>query len=341
MKKAILAVLALASVVACNKSEVLEVAPQKAISFENPFVDNSTKAIDGTFTGSNTPESFNVYGTLTNATGQVANIFNGVEVKRSLEDGEMEEDFIYGTGTWYYADDAVQYWMPGNTYNFTAVVNGVVATNDNGMPKTIGYTVADQTDLLYATSGSIVCDGTQSNVAFTLGHLLTKVKFNFTNEYPAATNFVVKIDNVSIVNAAGSGVYTVGEQTPWAPGADAALSFGPVVAENETDSKTEGVYMEHDKTYSSNNVKLLVPESQVWQIAFTANVYYYDGANYTLVKTYDYTTTPLNSGTAALNLEAGKSYNFNIAIGQGLTPITFSATTTEWVAGADQPITVQ
>ncbi len=337
MKKTILAVLALASVVACNKSEVLEVAPQKAISFGNPFVDNSTKAIDGTFTSSNTPEAFKVYGTITNTDGDIANIFNAVEVTKT---SKADTD-IHGTDTWYYTGDAVQYWMPGNTYNFTAVVNGTVATNDNGMPATISYTVADQTDLLYATSGSIVCDGTQSNVAFTLGHLLTKVKFNFTNNYPEATNFVVKIDDVSIVNAASSGVYTVGEQTPWAPGADAALSFGPVVEEDETTSKTEGVYMEYGTTYSSNNVKLLVPESQVWQIAFTANVYYYDGTNYTLVKTYDYTTTPLNSGTAALNLEAGKSYNFNIAIGQGLTPITFSATTADWVSGADQSITVQ
>jgi len=338
MKKTILAVLALASVVACNKSEVLEVAPQKAISFGNPFVDNSTKAIDGTFTGSNTPESFKVYGTITNTGGDIANIFNAVEVTKT---SKAETD-IHGTDTWYYTGDAVQYWMPGNIYNFTAVVNGAVTTDGNGMPETISYTVAEQTDLLYATEGPINCDeDTESNVAFTLGHLLTKVKFNFTNNYPKATNFVVKIDDVSIVNAAGSGVYTVGNPTPWAPGAEAPLSFGPVVAKTETALQNNGVYMEFGTTYSSNNVKLLVPESKVWKIAFKANVYYYDGTNYTLVKTYDYTTTPLNSGTADLNLEAGKSYNFNIAIGKGLTPITFSATTADWVSGDDQQITVQ
>lgn len=338
MKKTLIAILALAAVAACNKAEVVEMNPQNAISFENPFVDNSTKAIDNTYSSSNTPASFKVYGTLANSlsgTMETINIFNGVDVFKTQQDATD----ISGTGTWYYSADKVQYWMPGNTYNFAAVVGGTVDTDDNGMPETIAYTVADQTDLLYASNGPIVCDGTQSNVAFGLGHLLAKVKFNFTNAYPAATNFVVKVDNVSIVNAAGSGSYAVGGA--WTPGTDVHLAFGPVVAETETSAQSSGVYMEYGKNYSSNNVKLLVPESQVWQIAFVANVYYKNGDAYTLVNKYDYSTTYLTTGETALNLEAGKSYNFNITVGGALQPITFSATTADWTDGEGKDITVQ
>lgn len=334
MKKIFIAALALAAVAACNKAEVIDMAPQKAISFESPFVDNSTKVIDGTYTSSNLPNAFKVYGTLSNGT-ETVNIFNAVEVTKT----QTNTTDISGTNTWYYAADKVQYWMEGNTYNFAAVVGGTVTPDGNGMPATIAYTVADQVDLLYAATEPIECNGTQSNVAFTLGHLLSKVKFTFTNAYPAATNFVVKVDEVSIVNAAKSGVYDVDGETKWSSTEDNSLSFGPVVAADATAAATAGVYMEYGDSYASNYAKLLVPETQEWQIKFLANVYYYNGSNYTLVNKFDYTTEYLKTGSLAL--EAGKSYSFNITIGGGLTPITFSATAADWTDGTGQNITVQ
>ena len=117
-----------------------------------------------------------------------------------------------------------------------------------------------------------------------------------------------------------------------------------MVTSDATAAATAGVYIESDQTCSSNYAKLLIPESQVWNIAFTANVYYKSGTEespvYTLVNKYEYTTAaPLTTGE--LTLEAGKSYNFNITIGGELKPITFSATSTDWTAGADQNVTLQ
>lgn len=340
MKKIFIAALALAAVAACNKAEVIDMAPQKAISFADPFVDASTKVIDNAYTEKNTPASFKVYGTLSNGTSTV-NIFDAVDVYKT----QQATTDIAGTDTWYYAADKVQYWMKGNTYNFAAVVGGTVTPDGVGMPASIAYTTSTQQDLLYARPAAIVCDGDQSNVAFTLNHLLTKVVFNFTNAYADAADMVVKIDDVKILNAAGSGSYAVAGDVKWTAGDDNAMSFGPVVASNATEEATAGVYIKSNQTCSSNYARLLIPETQVWNIAFTANVYYKSGSEevpvYTLVNTYEYTTAkPLTTGTTALALEAGKSYNFNITIGGELTPITFSATSTDWTS-ADQNITLQ
>lgn len=339
MKKIFIAALALAAVAACNKAEVIDMAPQKAISFADPFVDASTKVIDNAYTAANTPSSFKVYGTLSNGTSTV-NIFDGIDVVKNPTD----KSGITGDKTWYYAADKVQYWMKGNTYNFAAVVGGTVTPDGVGMPASIAYTTSTQQDLLYARPEAIVCDGSQSNVAFTLDHLLTKVVFKFTNAYPAAADMVVKIDDVKILNAAGSGSYAV--DGTWTTGADAAMSFGPVVASDATAAATAGVYIESDQTRSSNYAKLLIPETQVWNIAFTANVYYKSGTEespvYTLVNKFEYTTAaPLTTGATALALAAGKSYNFNITVGGTLNPITFSATTVDWTDGAGTDVTVQ
>lgn len=337
MKKIFIAALALAAVAACNKAEVIDMAPQMAISFADPFVDASTKVIDNAYTAANTPSSFKVYGTLSNGTSTV-NIFDAVDVYKT----QQATTDIAGTDTWYYAADKVQYWMKGNTYNFAAVVGGTVTPDGVGMPASIAYTTSTQQDLLYARPVAIVCDGSQSNVAFTLNHLLTKVVFKFTNNYPAAADMVVKIDDVKILNAAGSGSYAVAGT--WTTGDAAAMSFGPVVASDATAAATAGVYIESDQTCSSNYAKLLIPETQVWNIAFTANVYYKSGTEespvYTLVNKYEYTTTaPLTTGELAL--EAGKSYNFNITVGGTLNPITFSATTVDWTDGGRTDVTVQ
>ena len=123
MKKTIIAVLALASVVACNKSEVLETTPQKAISFENPFVENSTKAIDPSLTAT-TFNEFLVYGTITKEDAS-ANIFSGVTVSKNISDNKGTTNATYGT--WGYGSQYTQYWVENNDYAFKAIA-GVEST---------------------------------------------------------------------------------------------------------------------------------------------------------------------------------------------------------------------
>ena len=322
MKKTILAVLALASVVACNKSEVLEVAPQKAISFGNPFVDNSTKAIDGTFTGSNTPESFKVYGTITNTGGDIANIFNAVEVTKT---SKAETD-IHDTDTWYYTGDAVQYWIPNNTYNFVAVANANnVSVDKDGMPTTLSYTANGTTDLLYTKASVTKTPNAASfdeTVEFTFDHLLSKVVFKFTNKYADATNFEIKVTDIKIVGAIKDGQYSI-ESEKWSNVSTESFTyeFGNA-ATTATNKGAAADYIDSDASLYSNFEKLLIPSTYAeMNIAFKAEVYMKQAEKYTLVDTKDYTANYLKPTN--ITIEEGKAYCFSIEIGDELNPIKF------------------
>ena len=60
MKKIFIALIAIASVAACNKAEVIETVEGEAIEFSNAFVNNATKATDPPY-GAVALTSFNVY----------------------------------------------------------------------------------------------------------------------------------------------------------------------------------------------------------------------------------------------------------------------------------------
>lgn len=332
MKKLFIAALALASV-ACTKSEVLETAPQKAISFGKPFVENATKAIDPSLThGDNgTFTTFNVYGTLTNTATPPAttNIFNGVEVVKVSDATHT----IGATGTWYYNSSSVQYWIPGNTYNFVAVAKATKVNVDaanNNMPTTLEYTADGTTDLLYTKTPVTKTPDVASfdeTVAFTFDHLLSKVVFKFTNDYATDASFVIKVTDIAIKNAAASGVYTV-DGGVWAKDGSKEFTFGnaPTTA---TAAGAAADYIASEASLNSNFERLLVPGTYSGlQIAFKAEVYLKQGEKYTLVDTKDYTQAgkylvPSNS----ITIDAGKAYSFNVEIGDELQPIKFGVQT--------------
>ena len=137
MKKVFIAILAAAAFAACNKAEVVESAPAAKIAFDNAFVDNATKAINNDYSGIKVLEGFKVYGTITgNLT--TANLFKGVEIVRP------ERDDVWGE-VWDYADPSeAEYWLPGCTYEFAAIVDGTIPADgytSTGMPAKINYTV--------------------------------------------------------------------------------------------------------------------------------------------------------------------------------------------------------
>ena len=329
MKKAILAVLALASVVACNKSEVLEVAPQKAISFGNPFVDNSTKApIDPSLTHGTdgTLTEFNVYGVLKNSNNAQTKIFDNVKVTKT----QKEATDISGTNTWFYDGDAVQYWIPGNKYTFAALANGTAATyGDDLLPATVSYTANGTTDLLYATSKVDITTGDvdfSSNIAFTFNHLLSKVKFTFANEY-SIPGMVLKVTGVTIQNAL-DGVYAV-ENDKWTPQTTSdILDFGNILSD---DTQNEAEYIAANTSLSSKYERLLVPAAYsgntALNITYTAEVYIEQEENgskkYILVDKIEKTAAAPHIPEDAVTLEKGHSYDIIIKIGGALEKIQF------------------
>lgn len=359
MKKTILAVLALASVVACNKSEVLEVAPQKAISFGNPFVENATKAIDPSWSNTKVFESFNVYGTITNTATPpaTANIFNAVNVTRITPPAITSGDKGLNDYVWGYAESSIQYWVPGNSYKFAAVVGGtgvIVNTTDAGyhMPETIEYDASSQTDLLYAENNYGTFSNTSKDcVEFGFNHLLAKAKFTFTNGCPKG--YTVTVTNVSITNAYADGEYTVGSTT-WAPGADReGLTFGNIVNSTETadnavavailsntditEAITAGTYTNETKpVYSSNYERLLIPAEYTETklgIKFSYIITNKEGIEVRKVTDKE--------ASVEITLAAGNSYNFTAEIKEDLTPITFTVTSTGSWTSQDQTVTIE
>ena len=143
MKKYLFMAIAAAAITSCTQDEVMEVAEKQAINFGDAFVENATRAIDGTYSTTNMPESFQVYGTTkgneTNASE--VTIFNNVEVTKSITTNASSDG--YG-----YSSNYTQYWINGNTYNFAAVVGGTI-NNDKTITYIADYTKTADVDLLY------------------------------------------------------------------------------------------------------------------------------------------------------------------------------------------------
>lgn len=343
MKKTLMAILALAALAACNKTEVVDLKASQAIAFDEAFIENSTKSIDPSWnmtTGdSKELKSFNVYGTISNGTSAMQ-IFNGVQVDKGATAGIGD--------SWKYAVANVQYWHEGNSYQFAAVVGGKVAET-TALPTSITYDAADQTDLLYdyVNHGEHGTDSA-TEIAFTFDHLLSKVKFSFTNGY--AANYKVEVTDVIITNPYKTGTCTIDNTATspytWASQAtaedDYTLSFAPVVLSTETSATASAAkipYDEGESKYSSLYERLMIPADYTTtklQVSVKANVYLNNGTTDLLVAKKDYTSE------VAVNLQPGNSYNFVGEIKGDLKPITFKVESTgTWTTQQDQTITVQ
>ena len=164
MKKSLfvvgMAALALAS---CTNEEVLNVADNRAISFDG-FVGNTTKA---EITDANIRE-FYVFG---GYDGSTNNVFNGVKV------------YTEDNGTSWKYDD-LKYWMANQTYTFQAYAPvGMTATpTANGLEFT-GVVADGQTDLISSDVESVPTNDDISSMAavqLDFKHLMSKIQFQFT-----------------------------------------------------------------------------------------------------------------------------------------------------------------
>lgn len=211
MKKSLLMLgAAVAALASCTNEEVLNVAQNKAISFES-FVGKSTKAIEDI--DENNPLSafyvFGGYGEDENSV-DLTNVFNNTEV-----DGNGKAE-------------TTEYWND-QYYQFVGYSNGNQklenATIKDGVLYIPTYTVGEK-DLI---ASNVEDHGTKKGtVNMTLKHLLTKVKFTFTSTIPVG--YEVEISNLQF-EADKDGAYTgaIGDATgQWEMGAsstDMTYSF--------------------------------------------------------------------------------------------------------------------
>ena len=182
MKKLLVIALAAIGVVACVKEEVALMPKGGAISFENAFISNSTRAaVDPSITTA-TLDGFNVWGFVSEYNGT---IFTKKEVKKFAE------------GDWRY--DGTQYWVPNKPYYFAALAPmnsdnwdvelAVDAAAKLGLGTVKFENINGTEDLLYAKKmvNSKGLNEEMESVKFQFQHLLSKVKFTFKNGFPTET----------------------------------------------------------------------------------------------------------------------------------------------------------
>ena len=330
MKKVIFALAAVVALAACSQEDVIVADKGAAIGFDT-FVENSTRVAQSadpslTVDAMKQGKGFGVYGFVTNVIDETNNttatapLFTGEQVK-------------WTDGAWKYA--FTQYWIDGATYDFAAIAPygeyTVTAAATTGV--TLDFTNDGETDLLYAQNNGI--SGTDHpTVGFTFKHLLSKVKFTFTNGYDA-TNTLIAVKNIVIndTSAEGTAVLSVNADKAvtavWTlKDANLDLEFGDAIT---------GGYIAQGASEQSTESLLIIPAEKAYSVTFTVELYYKNGDNsYALVDTYNHNVN------FAANFEFGKSYNVATTItykniDPEVTeqhPIEFTVTTIEdWANG--------
>ena len=307
MKKLFVSVLAIVSMVACMNDEIVSVQKGNPIAFDS-FVENATRV--GYNSGN--LDGFDVWAFMDSTSGVIL----------------TDEDVTGGKGNYTYTN--TQYWIPGHTYYFAALapidspnVVETLATGDDALKGlgTVEFTnVKGTEDLLYAAT-SVVANDNQGPVNFQFNHLLSKVKFSFTNTFVNA-NYSFVVRNIAMtVPAKGTIDLTAGEYAWDILAGETTLAYG----DTGTAAK--------DATVSPADERLTIPASTNQKYILTFDVDLYVGANKAM--TYN-----KKSEITGIALEPGKAYNFaaNIdAATLALDEIVFDAEVDEWGTGTGAP----
>ena len=321
MRKSIIAILSLVGMVACTNDVTVKTQVPAPITFGDSFVEVKTRVAEDPSITTATIDAFDVWGFMDDPNGLM---YDAQRVTK-------------GEAGWTYSP--LQYWLQNHNYCFYAVApvdneNIVVnkALNIEGLG-TIDFTNTDgSVDLLYAEkqestyNEDVNADGHET-VKFTFAHLLSKVKFTFTNGFPEGTSSL-KIENIKISKAPSKGTVTLNDDTAgrtWKiTDSNATLDFGHV---------NGGVALLPNESAECDNERLTIPaDANVrYQIDFTATLYY--GENVALT----------SNKTVYLEDQAfviGKNYNIKVTIDdtniaeEALSPIIFDVVEVEgWELG--------
>lgn len=321
MKKIFVAILALAAA-ACSNEDIVSVN-REAIGFDNAFINNSVRSVvDPSYSNTNLFGDFAVYGYVTEeGTGT---LFDGTKVSGSTLNGD-----------WTY--EGTQYWIEDATYNFYAVAPYssmgywmASTSNVNGLVLSVQNTDGTK-DILVAKANDIVGQPSGQNVpvAFNFQHILSKVKFSFTNNYDA-TGSSIRVENIKINNACGANFVTLSKNNlQWSngDGSKATLNFGMATDAEETADVKENVEVAYayGKTYESQNELLLIPVAVDggYNVTFDVKVL----VNGVVVKTYSHDVNVDFTPVAGHSYDIAATVNAeNINPDEELDPIEFTVT---------------
>ena len=259
MKKIFIAILAAATFASCSNEDTVNVDNGALIGFGKVFVENSTRANDlaaGNF-------DFGVYG-LVEKDGNNALIFDNQKVAAD--------------GTY----SPAQYWIAAAQYYFTAIApktnanwNYATTTAHTGTITFNNEHAAANQDLLFAyvkpnaTPEQITSD--PGAVGFTFNHMLSRVRFTFTNGFGAGSNIKLEVKGVTITDAYASAELAV------ADGAPAAWSnFGTTFSKNfgQVGGATLATLTDEGATMSASTEHFyLIPANKTYNVTFTVDLY--------------------------------------------------------------------
>ena len=308
MKKIFACICAVAALAACQKNQIISSADGPAIGFENASVDKATKSVDPSTT-TETIEEFAVWGYMDSRDGVV-----------------FENELVSKNGSeWTYTN--TQYWMAGHTYYFAAVspvadenvtVKPATTGGDYGLG-TIEFTNADgATDLIYASAKVEAATGANLSampkVGLSFSHLLSKVKFTFTNGFVNKNNTLVITGLTMTAPKAGTidlNVENWWDGDDWVPGSEnTTLAFGAVNGGNK---------LAAGAVADCADERLTIPAGKTQEYTVKFHVALYNGEVLAAEKDLEVVV----SGAA---FEMGKAYNLTAEINaenMELTPIEF------------------
>ena len=293
MKKLLVSVLAIAGLVACTQETTLVQKGNAPMEFGGAFVENATRAIDPSITTA-TITGFDVWGFMDSPAGKV---FEGEDVTRS------EGNFTYVN---------TQYWAPGHVYYFAALApmnsaNWSLNTAEANLEGAgeISFTNVNGTeDLLYAAK-AISTEGLQVGetpgvVELQFNHMLSKVKFSFTNGFQNDNAFIT-VSNIRM-EVPAEGTINVAQDwwstNQWVLGeGKTILDFGNMEAEK----------VPYNETTECQFERLTIPTdaAQSYNVTFDVKLFMGD------VEAYAATLTTVIEGA---ELKIGKAYNFHAII---------------------------
>ena len=212
--------------IACVNEQITEMPNGGEISFEKAFLNNSTRV---GYENSDQLTAFEVWGFVKQVNGV---IFDGTTVIRNGD-------------AWTYS--GTQYWAPEQHYYFAALapvgLDITPATDDASAKLGLGIlnfeNTDGKTDVIYAQKHIQAATINQPNAPISLnfGHLLSKVKFSFTNGFNTDVIYptVVEVSNVTMKVPSKGSINLATEDPKWEVigNNSTILEFGVAGEDNE------------------------------------------------------------------------------------------------------------
>ena len=296
MKKILFAAVALVAFAACTNDDVVSRLEGPAIAFDNAFVENTTRVAQDLSKAN--LNNFGVYGSVENASG-LGMIFTNTTVTKN---GDA------------YTYSPAQYWVGDATYNFTAFAPAAdqkwaynTLDAKNGVVTFDNEAAAGKQDFLFASANETTPSAITSApapVAFTFNHMLSRVKFSFTNGFAAGSNIALKVTDVKITNAHKSGDLEVvnGVAQEWVVADNAVATnaferpFGNLSAETLAENGGNGETTHY----------YLIPANAEYTVTFNVEIFQAG------VSVHSYA----RQAVVSLDMEKGCSYNVKATLNE-------------------------